>query len=821
MALQYNCGNPKRRELLAAQDVVNGIDWIDVLDSALVTDLDDRRHTILVRGFLAWPPGLALANVSVTGGVRIPEVALAFGARLDGFAWLSQSDTPFGDEEWATLSALRTSLGADADRVFVLRAEAPGDHSLYTLALDPGESPLNLDPILREATFSFFADGVGTSVSVPEARRRAPTPPPPRIDYLAKDYASFRRVLLGRLSELLPTWTADAPADLLVTLSEVIASRADEISYRQDAVATEAYLATARRRSSARRHARLLDYRVREGHNARTWVAIGVTDTLTLPAGTAFVTALRDQSVRVASADLDDLLDEQDAEVFESLAACACAPARSAVALHTWGDEGCCLPKGSTTASLVNDDDLGLAVGDVILFEEVADPDTGVAADANPHHRHAVRLVEVNELTDPLTGTAVVNVRWHAEDRLPFPLRLGEEGTAVVVRANVVLADHGYTHAGEALVPAVVPAVGDYRPALDGIDLTFGSAYDDDDARTRPARDALVQDPDDIVPFLTLESGGDTWTSVPDLLSAEEDDPLFVVEMEEDRTANLRFGDGVLGAAPAAGATFTATYRTGNGRKGNVGAEALVHVVSADSGISWVRNPLPGHGGAPPEPLDDIRRFAPQAYRRPLRAFTPDDYATLLTRHPKVQRALARVRWTGSWREIELVIDRQGSDDVDADFLAEMTEYLEPFRLAGHELRLRAPHFVGVDVALTVRARKGFVPERVRAALDRRFSAVVNPDGSKGYFHSDHLSFGADVYLSPIIAAAMEVPGVEFVYTTRSPGRRLRFRRHGGADHGALAAGRIRIDHREIARVDTDPRRPEYGAITFAVEEGR
>ena len=52
----------------------------------------------------------------------------------------------------------------------------------------------------------------------------------------------------------MPHWKERSPADLMVTLSEALAFRADEIAYFQDAVATEAYLGTARQRVSVRRH---------------------------------------------------------------------------------------------------------------------------------------------------------------------------------------------------------------------------------------------------------------------------------------------------------------------------------------------------------------------------------------------------------------------------------------------------------------------------------------------------------------------------------------------------------------------------------------
>ena len=112
-------------------------------------------------------------------------------------------------------------------------------------------------------------------------RRRTPVCPPdvrrsPDIDYLAKDYQGFRRLMLDRLSLLVPGWTERSAADLGVVLVELLAYAADNLSYRQDAIANEAYLATARQRVSVRRHARLVDYFMHEGCNARAFVHFDV-----------------------------------------------------------------------------------------------------------------------------------------------------------------------------------------------------------------------------------------------------------------------------------------------------------------------------------------------------------------------------------------------------------------------------------------------------------------------------------------------------------------------------------------------------------------
>jgi len=112
----------------------------------------------------------------------------------------------------------------------------------------------------------------------------------PVIDYLSKDYASFRRMMLDHLAQRVPTWQEPSEADLGNVLVEILAYAADYLSYYQDAVATEAYLETARLRTSIKRHVRPLDYTLQEGCNARAWVQIQVNQPTTLPKETPVLT---------------------------------------------------------------------------------------------------------------------------------------------------------------------------------------------------------------------------------------------------------------------------------------------------------------------------------------------------------------------------------------------------------------------------------------------------------------------------------------------------------------------------------------------------
>jgi hypothetical protein len=202
-----------------------------------------------------------------------------------------------------------------------------------------------------------------------------------------------------------------------------------------------------------------------------------------------------------------------------------------------------------------------LVAGDVLIFEERLGPTTGLAADADPSHRHVVRLSRVVHTQDPLENTPVVEIAWHADDALLSPLCLSTLITDVsgqrlvsdvsVARGNVVLADHGYTIHDEALIPEVVPAQGRYRPRLQHRGITHHVLYDGARARTQAAAGVLHQDPRAALPVVSLLDNDAQWTVQCYLLHSDRFASEFVVEIEEDGSAYLRFGDGVLGRRPA------------------------------------------------------------------------------------------------------------------------------------------------------------------------------------------------------------------------------------------------------------------------------
>jgi hypothetical protein len=886
------CHDEQRRQQVRAHQL-HGLDYVEV---------DAENLTLTVFFLLKAPAHIRKENVRIEGGRRVTDVKV-----VDIHVCTTKDE----DRD-------------DCMKVFV---DKLGDFSTYQLCLidvDQDGHPIvtidergrkhyrpmeGFDPRYACVEFSFKA-GCATDldcalepVCPPEAL------PEPEIDYLAKDYASFRQLVLDRLALIMPDWRERHVPDVGITLVELLAYAGDYLSYYQDAVATEAYLDTARQRISVRRHARLVDYLLHEGCNARAWVFIRAykdTDPPLKREDVSFITRRHDGVAWPGTLlKPDDLrgVPRNTYEVFEPLGVgeIHLYTAHNRIRFYTWGDRECCLPPGATSATLRDKwieesppeqaydqekvseqtrqtspqqpvapkrQDTGrprkldqLSKNDLLLFEEVRDPKTGSPNDANPAHRHVVRLTKVTRLVDELYDQPVVEIEWALEDALPFPLCLSAVSAAPdcdylkdvsVARGNIVLVDHGrtlgrldpdeekYEDLGEVPTVQVVPpckdvdcpaevetVAGRYRPSLRQGPLTFAEPIEPD----VPASRLLGQDPRRALPAIRLQGNPPgreswkTWRPRFDLLGSGPEDPHYVVEIDNDDRAHLRFGDGELGRSPQAGAKFRANYRIGNGLVGNVGAEMIRYIVLAhlyDSELDLApRNPLPATGGTVPESIAEVKFFAPHAFRNVLeRAVTAADYAALAARDVlwqpdvRLQRAAAALRWTGSWYEALVAIDPVGKLEADADLLQDIASRLQAYRRIGHDLTAKPAQYVPLEIELTVCVQPDYLAGHVKAAILEVLSNRRLVDGRLGFFHPDQLTFGDGVYLSKLIAAVRAVPGVDNVDVTA-------FKRLGELPNQEIENGVLPLGPLEVARLDNDPDFPENGVLKLTMEGGR
>lgn len=792
------CPDDARRDRFRAATVTlpHAIDHVEVLPS---------KRALLVHAFAELPSTLVADDVVIEGGVRVTPVRVTAAGRADLLAVgvLSATDQPVVD----------ALLPVDRRRALVVRTDSSGDFSTYVVRfVPPSGLAANFDPILSSAGFSFKVDcpsdfDCRTDIACSPEELESP-----RIDYQAKDFASFRRAMLDRLSQILPEWVDRGPVDVGVTVVDAIAYAADLLSYQQDAAATEAYLGTARLRSSVRRHVRLLDYPFHDGANARAWIIATVaagSDGTVVPVGTRLVPA--------TGPAVDDARALEQAAalgipIFETMHPLTVKTARNEIPIHTWGDPACCLPRGATSATLRGSGaGLGLARGDVLVFEELRGFD-GRAANANPAHRHPVRLVQDPVPgRDPLEGVDVLDIRWYDDDALPFMLTVGDGdgGPLAVVRGNVLLADHGLTLHDP---PVLVPKNARFRPQLRRGPLTQATPFEAAIARARPASQALVVDPTGTLPAIDIQGEGLHWKPRRDLLGSDAFAPDFVYEQEDDLRGRVRFGDDDHGRRPTEGESFHLRYRIGTGPAGNVGYDTLVRALGITADIT-VRNPLAAVGGCLPEATEHARLHAPQSFRRQERAVTEADYAMVAERHPQVQRAAATRRWTGSWHTMYLTIDRRGGLEVDPAFRAGLRRHLDRYRMAGYDLEVDGPRWVPLDLELRICVSPGYLRSDVEQAIRTELSVRDLPNGRRGIFHPDLFTFGQSVYLAPIIARAMSVQGVRSVHA-------VRFQRWRELAAGELDDGKLLTDRLEIARLDDNPSRPEFGHLSLQIEGG-
>jgi hypothetical protein len=117
----------------------------------------------------------------------------------------------------------------------------------------------------------------------------------PVIDYMARDYDSLLRAMREQIPLKLPEWTDFTnESDFGNVLLELFAHIGDILSYYQDRVANESFLATARTRRAVQEHLRLIGYELATAAPAATTLAVSVpgavNQTVTISKGDAFAT---------------------------------------------------------------------------------------------------------------------------------------------------------------------------------------------------------------------------------------------------------------------------------------------------------------------------------------------------------------------------------------------------------------------------------------------------------------------------------------------------------------------------------------------------
>ncbi|HEV2956324.1 MAG TPA: baseplate J/gp47 family protein [Xanthobacteraceae bacterium] len=782
--------------LSASNASFNGIDFVEIASHDQKTLRVHFLNAVTVKG----NPTAA----TITGGESIPTVAVG----------------PINPADW--------TVDASGRPLLTLRVGAPGDFSFYTLTLTNSA----LDRYFARVKFSFKANCPSDlDCEAPPLECPPPVGDAPLIDYLAKDFLSFRQALSDFSRLRYPDWRERSEADFGVMFMEALCGLADDLSYTQDRIAAEAALDTATQRRSIVRHARLVDYEPLPAVAAKVTLQFDVTAPGQIPGG-VLVSAQLPESASIFF-ETGALVDPATGLLSQVSYPANPAWNRDQILPYWWDDSQRCLVAGATEMWVVGHG-LNFLLGQPLLIDTKAD------GAIKPAVREIVNIARFDEQSDPLIGspppTALTHIVFAA------PLQFDHDLTRTTLAGNLVPATQGRRTAETFAIdqpppfnlqmPIAAARTGandapqhpslQYLYALRHAPLTWLAQ---DDASAPPIPEILL---DSVSPRPT------TWLWRRSLLEAEqfEDsftiDPVSLVPIGRDFMAppiddyggsdgsTIRFGDGIFGGMPDAGDVLQATYRIGSGADGNVAADAVARVEPGAPGwITAVTNPFAAAGGADAETNQQVRRRAPQAFRAvQYRAVRPEDYVAAAQTLPWVERAGSVFRWTGSWLTVFTTADPRGGGPISVAQHIELIDLLNRYRMAGYESYAPAPRYAALDLYVQVCAAPAAYRGDVAAGILKALASRKFADGTTGFFYPDRFTFGMALERSALEAAIQEVVGVAGVTS-------VQYRRRGVTPLPIEMGDAVAVATDEIIRVDNDPSRPERGSLHVEVDGGK
>lgn len=244
----------------------------------------------------------------------------------------------------------------------------------------------------------------------------------------------------------------------------------------------------------------------------------------------------------------------------------------------------------------------------------------------------------------------------------------------------------------------------------------------------------------------------------------------YIVRIADDGRASVIFGDGEHGARLPSGAeNVVATYRTGTGTPGMVGADRITLMTMRPLGIRGVSNPLAASGAADPESRDSARANAPRTVLAMGRIVSLRDAEDFARAFAGIGKTHVVPVWRAGTRWVHVTVaasvpapvsDGAASAlpdyrvDLAAPLGRNLTAAIETFKEPSMQLRLdtyQPLYFdVGAKVAIDPRYEWADVEPGIRAALIAAFSF-------------DQRRFAQPVSLAEIVRVLHSVAGVLFV----------------------------------------------------------
>jgi hypothetical protein len=233
-----------------------------------------------------------------------------------------------------------------------------------------------------------------------------------------------------------------------------------------------------------------------------------------------------------------------------------------------------------------------------------------------------------------------------------------------------------------------------------------------------------------------------TFSEVESFLDLRSNDLHFVVSVDQNDRATLRFGNGVNGTPPSG--TLSVSYKTGGGSTGNVDANRIVVIEGAFRDAHgnpvqvFVRNPEPASGGSDRQTVASAKLLAPESLRALTRSVAREDFEINARRLPGVARALMLTSnedpTIAENSGILYVIPQGGGLPTPAlknQVLRQVTE-VYPCTLT-FQVSVQAPVYKPIAIEARLFLRQGASAAEVGSRIRERLAAyfrVSEPDGT-------------------------------------------------------------------------------------------
>lgn len=292
----------------------------------------------------------------------------------------------------------------------------------------------------------------------------------------------------------------------------------------------------------------------------------------------------------------------------------------------------------------------------------------------------------------------------------------------------------------------------------------------------------------DIVLITELEGNPEQWVLQESLAFSRADQRDFVIDIDEDDQATIRFGDGTFGAIPTGGSVVHATYRVGGGPQGNVVANSIETIVEAPQ-LSLlgakVTNENATAGGAERESISHAVAHAPEVFRSFKRAVTEEDYKALALKFSGV----GKVRAVGTnWNTVTLFVAPKGGGHVSDILEANLLAYFEDKRALSTKIEIEDVDYVRIYVT----AKIGVEPYYSEHALMEQVKQKV----VEKLLKFEKVDFGETIYLSKFFEVIEDIPGIAFVTIPE-------FRREGEAppENSGITLGKLLFKKHELPTI--------------------